>query len=154
MSSRTCCVTGHRLIPAEQLVRVESKLRELIRQAIADGYDTFLTGFAEGTDQLFARLVLELQAEYPIRLEAVLPHSGRKECRDPEFHALLSQCQAVHVLAEKFFPGCFFARNRWMVERSDSLIAVYDGRQRGGSFYTIKYAEEAGKQVAFVCIYP
>ena len=150
MSGKVCCVTGHRVIPAEQLERVESELRSLILQAIADGYDTFLSGFAEGTDQLFARLVLELQKEHPIRMEAVLPHSGRAKCSNPEFQALLSQCHAVHIAAEKFFTGCFFARNRWMVERSDLLIAVYDGRQRGGSFYTIQYAKGLGREIAFV----
>jgi len=65
------------VIPAEQLERVESELRSLILQAIADEYDTFLSGFAEGTDQLFARLVLEFQAEYSVQLEAAIPYKSR-----------------------------------------------------------------------------
>jgi uncharacterized phage-like protein YoqJ len=97
---------------------------------------------------------LEFQNERPVRLEAAIPYAGRKKCCDPEFQALLRQCQAVHAVSEAYFPGCFFARNRWMVERSDAVIAVYDGRRKGGSFYTIQYAKSMGKGVVFVHVEP
>jgi len=60
MPAKVCCVTGHRMIPSEQLERVEFELRGLIRQAIGAGYYTFISGFAEGADLVFARLVLAL----------------------------------------------------------------------------------------------
>jgi uncharacterized phage-like protein YoqJ len=110
--------------------------------------------FADGADLIFARLVPEHQAKHGVQLEAALPHAGRLKCGDPEFQSLLAQCGAVHVVSEQYFPGCFFARNRFMVDRADSMIAVYDGRQRGGTYRTIGCAEGAGKQIAFVCIHP
>ena len=92
MPGKTCCVTGHRVIPVEQLKRVEFELRELIRQTIHAGYSTFISGFAEGADLLFARLVLESQAEYPVQLEAAIPYAGRLKCSEPDFQFLLVIC--------------------------------------------------------------
>ena len=154
MPAKTCCVTGHRIIPADQLDRVELELRELIRRAIGAGYDTFISGFAEGADLAFARLVLEFQAKYPVKLEAAIPYAGRLKCPNPEFQSLLAKCSNVHIVSEEYSPGCFFERNRFMVDRADIVIAVYDGRKRGGTYQTIGYAKEVGKQIVYVCIYP
>jgi len=147
-------VTGHRVIPVEQLERVEFELRGVIRQAIDAGYGTYISGFAEGADLLFARLVLEFQAKYPVRLEAAIPYAGRRKCRDFEFQSLLAKCSDVHIISEEYSPGCFIARNRFMVDRADSVIAVYDGRKSGGTYQTICYAKEVNKQTVYVCIYP
>ena len=154
MPAKVCCVTGHRIIPAEQLDRIEVELRGLIQRAIDAGYDAFLSGFADGTDLIFARLVLGFQDDYPVQLEAAIPYAGRLKCNDPEFQTLLTKCIDVSVLNEQYNPSCFFERNRYMVDRANSVIAVYDGRRRGGTYQTIRYAEEVGKQVAFVCICP
>jgi len=141
-------------MPVEQLKRVEAELRDLIQRAIDAGYDLFLSGFAVGADRLFARLVLEVQDENPVRLEAAIPYAGQLNSTDKEFQFLLTRCSAVTVVCEQYTPDCFFIRNRYLVDHSDAVIAVYDGRQRGGSFYTIKYAKSVGKKIAFVRITP
>jgi len=74
--------------------------------------------------------------------------------RDPEFQSLLAQRSATTVIYEEYAPDCFFARNQYMVEKSDAVIAVYDGRQRGGTFQTIRCAREAGRKIAFVHVTP
>lgn len=55
-----CCFTGHR---PEKLKYSEEEIKPLladvIDRAIADGYTTFITGIAPGTDILAAELVLE-----------------------------------------------------------------------------------------------
>lgn len=38
-------------------------------------------------------------------------------------------------------------RNREIVDQADLLIACYDGRERGGTYYTIRYARERGVEV-------
>jgi len=154
MPTKTCCVTGHRDIPVEQMERVEAELRALIHRAINAGYGTFISGFARGVDRIFARLVLVLQAENPIRLEAAIPYAGQLKSRNLEFQSLLARCSAIDVIYEEYAPDCFFARNQYMVEKSDAVIAVYDGRQRGGTYQTIRYAREAGRKIAFVHVTP
>ena len=154
MSEKVCCVTGHRIIPVEQQERVEYELRGLIRQAIGAGCDTFVSGFADGADLIFARLVLEFQADRYVQLEAAIPYADRIKCSNPEFQALLAKCDEVHIVSEQCSPGCYYARNRFLVDRADAVIAVYDGRRTGGTYQTICYAEEVGKPIAYVCVYP
>ena len=65
MGQKICGVTGHREIPAEYMEQAEQDLRREIEKAIADGYTYFISGFADGADQLFARIVLEKAKENP-----------------------------------------------------------------------------------------
>lgn len=59
MIEKTCCVTGHRKIPADRLAYVEKALRKAIMDAVNDGYTRFISGGAAGTDLLFAAIVAE-----------------------------------------------------------------------------------------------
>ena len=54
MINQTCCVTGHRDIPAHLVEHVKQALCQEVRAAVADGYRYFLSGFAGGVD-LFLR---------------------------------------------------------------------------------------------------
>ena len=126
----------------------------MIHRAINDEYGIFLSGLTTETDLLFARLVLEFQAEYPVQLEAVIPFARRIKCHDPEFQSLLTRCSAVRIISKHYSPGCFSVKNRYMVDRSEALIAVYDGRQSGGTYRTICYARTVGRKITFVCMAP
>lgn len=42
---------------------------------------------------------------------------------------------------------CMLERNRFLVEHSDILLAVYNGERRGGTAATIRYARKAGREV-------
>ena len=50
------------------------------------------------------------------------------------------------VLNETYAPGCFHQRNRYMVDKADCVIAVWDGTP-GGTGYTVAYAREKGVPV-------
>lgn len=58
MIAKSCCVTGHRDIPADKMEHIKIKLKEEIEKAIADGFTMFISGFAKGVDLLFAELVV------------------------------------------------------------------------------------------------
>ena len=45
--TKTCCITGHRDIPAEKKKFVEEELRKEVVAAIEDGYTRFISGFAD-----------------------------------------------------------------------------------------------------------
>lgn len=68
----TCCVTGHRNIPADKIQYVQMQLRQELLQAIQSGYTHFISGFASGVDLIFAGIVSELKQEHPITLEAAI----------------------------------------------------------------------------------
>ena len=92
MYEKTCCVTGHREIPINQIAYVREELQKQIQVAIQDGYTRFISGFVKGVDLLFAAIVVEEKKQYPnLMLEAALPYAGRLKTNDQNFHMLLTQ---------------------------------------------------------------
>ncbi|WP_312280457.1 SLOG family protein [Oscillibacter sp.] len=148
MSEKACCVTGHRDIPADKVDYVKSKLKEEIEKAIADGFTMFISGFAEGVDLLFAELVLEQKAQHPdLFLEAAIPYNNRLKSTDPLFRKCLEGCNGIKVQQEEYSQDCFMNRNRYMVALSSRVIAVYDGRDKGGTLSTMRYAHTMEREV-------
>lgn len=150
MQIKTCCVTGHRDIPADQMDFVKQELEKEIDKAIADGFTRFLSGFAEGADQYFAKIVAKkLEGNAALRLESLIPY--RKRCltllNDGCTKRLLESCTDIAVINEEYRPNVYQIRNRHMVLCSDRVIAVYDGRTKGGTVSTIRMAHVQRKEL-------
>ena len=111
----TCCVTGHRNIPADKIQYVQMQLRQELLQAIQSGYTHFISGFAAGVDLIFAGIVADLKSKYPITLEAAIPYLGRMDTPDKAFQRLLKECDIVQVHTDQYSKGCYMVRNRYMV---------------------------------------
>lgn len=153
MGEKSCCVAGHRDIPADKLPYVEKELRKAVQMAIEDGFTRFISGFAEGTDLLFAAIVAEEKEKNPgIHLEAAIPYATRVKSKSFLFQKMLASCDFIHVLCDKYSPSVFFVRNRYMVLESDRVIAVYDGREKGGTVFYIRYAHTQGKELQVIKI--
>lgn len=106
-----------------------------------------------GADLLFATIVAKLKEQgCPLFLEAALPYSGRKRSTNQGFQKMLAACDEVRVFSERYNCGCYFVRNRCMVDESSRVIAVYDGRESGGTVFTMQYARAKGKTVHVIRI--
>ena len=150
---KTCCVTGHRELPQEKRPEIEATLRQEIMAAIEDGYTRFLCGFADGTDLMFAALIAEIKMQTPgLRLEAAIPYLARLCKQDRAFTDLIAACDGMKIISEKNTRDCYHARNRYMVDESSRVIAVHDGRENGGTWYTIGYANKHNKEVRTIRI--
>lgn len=150
MEIKICCVTGHRDIPKEQKDYVKESLRREILVAIADGFIGFMSGFAEGVDQDFAEIVIELQKDNPdLHLMAAIPTRQRLESlqKKPQTKAMLDCCTDITVIREDYHPSVYSHRNRYMVEKSGRVIAVYDGREKGGTVGTIRFTHTLKKEL-------
>lgn len=152
----TCCVTGHRDIPAGQVAYVKEALRREVELAVAEGYRRFISGFAEGVDQYFAEAVLEAaELDYSVILEAAIPYRKRQYGllnREDTRRMLLSCVNSV--ISEAYAPNVFYLRNLYMVKESSRIIAVYDGRRKGGTYGTMRLAKAAGRAVRLIPIQP
>ena len=150
MQKKTCCVTGHRDLPQKEINRVKAVLRREIEKAVADGFTRFMSGFAEGIDQYFAEIVLEVRKSDPaLELVAVIPYQKRLDnLRQKTWTCeMLEACADVVVIREEYQPSVYSHRNRYMVEHSDRVIAVYDGREKGGTAGTIRFAHTMKKEL-------
>ncbi len=157
MGGRTCCVTGHRDIARDQIDYVKEALKQEIDYALAEGYTDFIFGFAEGVDQFFAEAVLEKKKLNPeLRLIAAIPTQQRLSSlqRKAEATVLLDACCEIVVISEKYLPNVYEKRNRYMLERSDRVIAVYDGREKGGTAGTIRLSRKLNKELREISVTP
>lgn len=114
-------------------------------------YTRFISGFADGVDLTFAAIVAaEKKQNSCLQLEAALPYRNRINAKSPLFQELLACCDRVYVQSEKSNRQCYHERNRYMVLSSDRVIAVYDGRSTGGTFYTIRFAQANEKEIRII----
>ena len=146
LRENTCCFTGHRVLPKEQLADIQTQLYKVIRERIKEGYCWFAAGGAKGFDTLAAQSVLNLKKEYPhIYLYLILPHAGQEnswsESQRALYREILEQADRAEYISDVFVRGCMQARNRRLVEVSSSCIA-YMTRFSGGTYYTVNAAEK------------
>ena len=81
------CFTGHRPHKLHQPESVViAALEEKIREAIDDGFVTFISGMAWGVDIWAAEIVLRLKSEgHPIHLIAAVPYEGFERSWDDDW---------------------------------------------------------------------
>ena len=139
---KTCALTGHRQLPETfDGNALYDKLEELIK----DGCDSFLCGMAEGFDLLALNCLAVLKRKYRIYIEACIPFEGQElTFRDREkarYQNLIQWCDRKTVIFESYQNGCYLARDRYMVDCADFVLA-YCTKNTGGSAYTVNYAKQ------------
>ncbi len=156
-----CGFTGYRFeklpfsrkdAPAIELLK--AKLKKAVLCAFEKGCEDFICGFAEGSDLIFAQAVTELKAEHEgLRLEAALPfespHVSWCDSDKMSFESLIARCDSVKTLSKTHTRGCYFARNDYIIENSERMIAVYDGKP-GGTAYTVERAKRRGLPIDII----
>lgn len=80
---------------------------------------------------------------------AVIPYQKRLDSLRAKrrTYEMLEACRDVVVIQEEYQPSVYSHRNRYMVEHSDRVIAVYDGREKGGTVRTIRFAHQMKKEL-------
>lgn len=146
------CFTGHR---PEKLYYEEKVVKKLLRtqieKAIADGYKTFISGMARGIDLWAAEIVLDLKrSNKDIHLICALPHPNfekKWQLADRlKYHSVLKKADLQRTICPTFSMGAYQKRNIWMVDKSNRVIAAYNG-EKGGTKNTIDYAGTQGVEV-------
>lgn len=158
-----CCVTGNR---PKGFPFVRDKCNEKfniylemldakVEALIANGYDRFISGFADGADIDFAVCVInKMKRNKDIVLEAALPYPKTNEKMYQEhglnFCDLMANVTTVTEVSDRYFRGCMQKRNRFMVDNSDFVLAIWNGEESGGTWYTVNYALNKSKTVRFI----
>ena len=131
------------------LMDVEKPLRETLERLVAErGVRVFYTGGMGEFDELFARTVRSMKREFPsLRLVLVAPYLTERLNLDKAFY----EAQYDEILIPAELDGvhpkaAIGQRNRWMVDRSDIVIAALH-RNFGGAADAVRYAESAKKEI-------
>lgn len=151
MKEKTCCFTGHRIIPKAEISTIKTKLKKAIIELINDGVIYFGTGGALGFDTIAAQTILDLREEYPqIKLILVLPCKNQtakwKQSDIDMYEYIISQADKCVYTSENYYDGCMQKRNRHLIDNSSYCIC-YLTHKRGGTFYTYNYAKKNGLKI-------
>lgn len=133
--------TGHRSFPHGGTANVKAALTELIKNWHGEGITNYMCGMALGFDLMAAECVLQAKADFnDITLTAVIPFRDQCEMWNwndrQRYHAILQQADFRILLSEKYYKDCLLVRNDFMLKHASRVVACYDGRRRGGTFYT------------------
>lgn len=156
--------TGHRpeLLPlgenelSADSIRAKAMILDEIMRCAANGCDTFLNGGARGGDIIFAEQVLLAKAteHLNIRLITVVPHEGQannwSDAWRERYFRIHELSDEVITLAYRYSRDCYHVRNRYLVDNADKLLALYNGGDKGGTAYTVKYARQKNREIIVI----
>ena len=157
-----CCITGHRPegfpFPPEDReshLQYKKRLYDAVQDLLEQGYRYFITGMADGVDTDFAIAVLFYKKQYEnVKLEAALPYPYQQRYAKSKTvkEQILSSCDCVTVVSDKYFSGCMQKRNCYMVDQANVVLAVWNGEKKGGTWNTIAYARQKRKTIRYIML--
>lgn len=147
--------TGHRpprlglgYTPKDNRLLTDFVLGELGKRPVSGA----ISGMANGYDQALAhaavRLGLPLVCALPFEgQEKAWPEPGRRR-----YSAILAHASEVVVVSPGGYRGRadnwkFAARDRWMVEHAQAVLALWDGKPGSGTTLTVEHALSLGVPV-------
>lgn len=133
--------------------KLEAVIRTTTEQLIHKGCTHFLCGFNQGADLLFAEALIALKPQYLVRLESVLPYEEQaakwpEDVRERYFD-LLAGCDDETLLQTQYSTGCHIRAAEYMVDHSDILLAVCNGKV-STTTHAVQYAQLLNKPVVIV----
>ena len=161
--NKVACFTGHRSqkLPwrfneeDERCRDMKKALRLEIEKAIQRGYNTFLCGMALGFDMICAETVFELKKQYSeIKIIGALPCKTQdakwQENVRTRYKNILSKLDGIRCIYDEYVGSkCMLERNRYMVNNSSLMIALFNGLS-GGTKSTIDYAKKMGLEIVII----
>ena len=151
-ASRTCCFTGHRpdKLPwgfderDPNCLALKNSMTREIEGLYLRGFRHFISGMAQGCDLYFAEAALALREKYPdLAVEGAVPFPAQADHwpgdQRQRWRGLLERCDLETLVQQRYDRFCMFRRDRYMVDRSAAVLAVFDGTP-GGTQYTLNYA--------------
>ena len=136
-----CCFAGHRVAPCSLLEEIILAIENLVRESEAV---EFYSGGMGDFDKLCEQAVRDAKKKFPqkdIRLSLVLP-SYRYAPQIEHMTYMKGMYDDIFVCDASdgvHYKAMIGKRNRWMVEKSDVIIA-YVRHETGGAYTTLKYA--------------
>ena len=161
--NKCCAFTGHRPTKFpwkydeqdKRCIELKAVLIEQIEKLAASDVTDFYSGMALGVDTWAAMAVLALKKENPaLKLHCVLPCEGQADqwsapARELYF-SILDQADEVVYVSREYSEDCMLERNRYLVDHTTCLLAVYNGERQGGTAMTVRCAQRKKRKILII----
>ena len=162
--TKACAITGHRFASLPFGTNEGAESCRALKRAITDamielvelsGVREFLCGMALGSDQICAEIVLGLKSQYPdLKLSCWIPCAEQSkkwnQAQKMRYQQILRLSDEVVCLSDHSTPDCMRIRNETMVDRADFLLAIWNGKPRGGTAATVRYAKSRALPIVLI----
>ncbi len=145
-------ITGHRGLSAELEAEIDRMIRAVVAETGAGtGAVVGVSCLADGADAVFAQAVLDAGGSLVAVLPAAKYREALPETYRPVYDRLLARAgkvvQLPYVMPDSH---AYMEAGKRMIDESDSLLAVWDGRPGrgpGGTADVVAYARSRGVPV-------
>ena len=118
-----------------------------VNELTIEGYTHFISSFANDTDVLLAQIIGSFRYKNKdLILEAVIPIENKLNSLDKIKYALMLY-NKVTVIQEQCGPECFQKRNKYMIDNSDVVVALWDEKTSKEAYNAVNYARSQGKEI-------
>lgn len=136
---KSCAITGHR--PSRfsfgydeehfKCIELKKIFYNKFLDLINKGVEVFFSGMALGVDIWAAEVVIDLRKRFPnIKLICVLPCETQADRWAPNqrerYFNIIEKSQSSIYISNKYTRDCMYKRNKYMVDNSDVIVAVYE----------------------------
>lgn len=161
------CFTGHRpkdfnnqLSMSHDIYKnIIKQLNIIVERYILLGVDTFYSGTADGVDLIAFFVVAKLKQKYPhiknIICTPFIQQPNIVKCK--EWHNKMIEMADKNIIVSTIpeykcvnIKGAYQKRNEYMVNNSDYVIAVWNGKTNGGTYNCIQYARKQNKKITYI----
>ena len=141
--SGTCFFIGHREAGEEVLPALTQAVE---RQIIQYGVTDFMAGHYGGFDRMAALTVQRAKEKHPgVTLTLLLPyHPFDRPIQMPEGFDGTYYPPGMERVPKRL---AIVRANRYLVDHAAKIIGVYDGQPNGGTWQTLHYAKERGREM-------
>ena len=147
MMEKTCCFTGHKNLTQEQAIEALHLLIKRVNELTIEGYTHFISSFANDTDVLLAQIIGSFRYKNKnLVLEAVIPIENKLNSLDKIKYALMLY-NKVTVMQEQRGHECFQKRNKYMIDNSGVVVALWDEKTSKEAYNAVNYARSQGKEI-------
>ena len=169
---KTACFTGRRpkylfgYNDDSSYLKLTIYTYKVIKDAYDKGYRNFITGGAQGFDQLAFRAVNALKKEHPnenIKNILYLPCKSQSDkwgkdglFGSDNYKKMLNMADKIRYISDEYTNTCLMDRNKAMIDDSSLVIALYDDknwdndkrvRSTSGTLNALNYAKNKHRQI-------
>lgn len=139
-------ITGHRPQSVDNDFSLTSPIWQWVRAALREFFiesqpNIIVSGMALGSDTVAAEVAMDLN----IKVRAAVPFKGQESTWPEEskqrYYKLLEKCHDVFEVSEPGYATWkLHARNQFIVDNSNFMVAIWNGDQKGGTWSAVNYA--------------